>query len=81
MAAQRKFFRGKTLQIPQGNRIKMSPFFVRGLVTENWYVWGQTSPRNWALGEFEAFAPLPVPEPATMTLLALGGLAMLRRRR
>jgi hypothetical protein len=28
-----------------------------------------------------AFTAVPVPEPATMTLLTLGGLALLRRRK
>ena len=34
-----------------------------------------------AMCEFQLFAAPPLPEPATMTLLALGGLAMLRRKR
>jgi len=39
-----------------------------------------TNPDNWArISEIMLFAPIP--EPATMTLLALGGLALLRRRR
>jgi len=41
-----------------------------------WY----TTQSFFGLTEFQAFAPV-VPEPATMTLLALGGLALLRRGR
>jgi len=37
---------------------------------------------HFGLTEFQAFAPPPpIPEPATMSLLALGGLALLRRRK
>ena len=32
-------------------------------------------------GYYEAFELTPIPEPATLGLLALGGVAMLRRRR
>jgi uncharacterized membrane protein len=39
--------------------------------------WASTSSRN----EYYAIVWQPVPEPATMTLLFLGGLAILRRRK
>ncbi|MCL2700510.1 MAG: PEP-CTERM sorting domain-containing protein [Phycisphaerae bacterium] len=41
--------------------------------------WVIRGDKYYGITEFQAFAP--VPEPATMTLLALGGLAMLRRRK
>ena len=40
--------------------------------------WKVNDTRNYGITEFQAFAP--VPEPATMVLLVLGGLAMPRRR-
>ena len=44
--------------------------------------WGGTHPLYLGLSEFQAFAhPNPIPEPATMSLLALGGLALLRQRK
>jgi hypothetical protein len=50
--------------------------------------WWTNSSNAYGLTEFQAFAErvpdamwAPIPEPATMTLLALGGLAMLRRKR
>ena len=46
------------------------------LASGNWYINGDV---NFGLVNFQAFAP--VPEPATMALLVLGGLAMLRRRK
>ncbi|MCL2700511.1 MAG: PEP-CTERM sorting domain-containing protein [Phycisphaerae bacterium] len=45
----------------------------------NWWLNGRAADLNFGLTQFQAFAPIP--EPATMTLLALGGLAMLRRRK
>jgi len=45
--------------------------------TDDW--WYATTSQYVGLTEFQAFAPR-VPEPATMTLLVLGGLAMLRRK-
>jgi len=41
--------------------------------------WNGSTSNFYGLVEFQAFAPIP--EPATMSLLALGGLALLRRRR
>ena len=45
---------------------------------ENW--WINSGSHSFGLTEFQAFAS-PIPEPMTMSLLALGGLALLRRRR
>ena len=45
--------------------------------------WMDPSGSIFGLTEFQAFSnrlPVIVPEPATMSLLALGGLALLRRR-
>jgi len=49
---------------------------------DDWWRGVGASDVSWfGIMEFQAFAPLPpVPEPATMSLLALGGLALLRRR-
>ena len=47
-----------------------------GANAQNWWDNGGV---DYGITQFQAFGP-PVPEPATMTLLALGGLAMLRRR-
>jgi len=46
---------------------------------DNWWINTSGTSGYFGLSEFQAFAAIP--EPATMTLLALGGLAMLRRRR
>ena len=47
-------------------------------VAGNWYGYADGA-GHFGITEFQAFA-VPVPEPATMSLLALGGLALLRRR-
>jgi len=46
---------------------------------DNWWL-NSGGPSYFGLSEFQAFASV-IPEPMTMSLLALGGLALLRRRR
>jgi len=53
------------------------PAGVLSTETDNWKLNGGNA--NYGLTEFQAFAPA-VPEPATMSLLALGGLVLLRRK-
>ena len=47
--------------------------------SDNWWINTSGTSGYFGLSEFQAFAAIP--EPATMSLLALGGLAVLRRKR
>jgi hypothetical protein len=65
------------------NVIALTIEFPDGNDANNWWVNPATADgdgRFFGLTEFQAFAP-QVPEPATLVLLSLGGLAMLRRRK
>jgi len=78
----------------QYNRFNLPASFAEGTMSltitfpdndpDNWWSYGSTNAGMQVTGllEFEAFTtPTPIiPEPATMSLLALGGVALLRRR-
>jgi len=61
-----------TLTMPKGVDDPDNDYFVK----DNWWLYGDI---NYGFTQFQAFAA--VPEPMTLTLLAAGGLALLRRRR
>ena len=60
---------------PASLTITMPPAAGDATDAANWWILGD---KNYSVSEFQAF--YVVPEPLTMTLLAAGGLAMLRRR-
>ena len=76
-----------TAQTPEGvgglltwSSTPTDPDFVGRYVVLTHPTWSG-DPGYFLFGELAVNARAPVPEPATMTLLALGGLAMLRRRK
>jgi hypothetical protein len=62
-----------TLTMPLGADDPDNEYFVK----DNWWLFGD---KNYGFTQFQAFAGPPIPEPLTLTLLAAGGLAVLRRR-
>ena len=80
ITAERKYGSLTTLTYDaQGNPLPLAAFDAVG----RYVVWTNPSgvTDNLLLMHMGVNATLPVPEPATMTLLAMGGLAMLRRRK
>jgi len=69
---------------PSNNAKNPLAEFVLGAPTDELGDWGldMTGDYVWAnIDHASVYAPAGVPEPSTLTLLALGGLAVLRRRR
>jgi len=69
-------------RVPEGGfRYAVGDFNYDGIINSNDY---DMIDRAWVLSEGAPCgggAPLPTPEPATLSLLALGGLALVRRRK
>lgn len=66
-----------TLTTPFLDTTSLTITFPDGSNTANWYINGDS---NFGMTEFQAFAST-IPEPATLALMALGGLLIASRRR
>ena len=74
---------GLRFRFPQGAGVHENEAIFSGRGTNARYLLVSTKGTGQAANQFELYGKLyvPVPEPVTMSLLALGGLAMLRRGR